>query len=352
MKVAVVIGTRPEIIKMASIIDALKKEGIDFFLLHTGQHYSYSLDGIFFKQLQLPIPKYNLNIGSDTAGRQIAKMLVGIEDILMKELPNLVLVLGDTNSVVAGALGASKLHIKVGHIEAGLRSYDREMPEEINRILTDHCSDLLFAPTGKAKRILLEEGIGESKVFMTGNTVVDVLYSNLQLLEQPNMVIPEQYILATIHRTENVDVKERFALIVASLKEVCKTFKMPVVYPIHPHAENKVKVYGLDIRGLDIIAPVDYFQSLWLINKAKVVLTDSGGIQEEACILNVPCVTLRDNTERPETLEIGSNILAGIKPERVLECVGTMINKDNHWSNPFGDGKSGERIVRIIKKKL
>ncbi len=353
MKIAVVIGTRPEIIKISPVIAALQKAGLEFFTLHAGQHYSYELDGVLFKQFCLLLPKYNLKVGSHLMGKQTAMMIEGIETVLMDELPDLVLVLGDTNTVFAGAFVAAKLHIKVGHIEAGLRSYDRNMPEEINRMLVDHCSDLLFAPTENAQGILLNEGISLSQVFMTGNTIVDAVYANLKLAEQAEIVVsPQQYFLATIHRTENVDNCSRFASVLYSLRKVSDVFQLPVVYPAHPHSLNKAKEFGLDFGDIDVIPPADYFSFLKLEKNAKAILTDSGGVQEEACILGVPCVTLRDNTERPETIEIGSNVLAGVRPDKVLECLEMMLRKDNHWSNPFGDGKAGERIVEILKGNL
>ena len=210
MKVAVILGTRPEIIKMSPIIRELEKRGIDCFILHTGQHYSYNMDEIFFEQLKLPRPKYNLNVGSGTHAEQTGKMMIGIEKVLMREIPDIVLVEGDTNSVLAGALAAVKLMIEIGHVEAGLRSFDREMPEEINRLLTDHMSDYLFAPTEKAKKNLLNEGINENKIYVTGNMIVDAVYQNLKLAENNDVLERlnlnnDDYLLLTLHRQENVD---------------------------------------------------------------------------------------------------------------------------------------------------
>ncbi|KKN72344.1 hypothetical protein LCGC14_0411710 [marine sediment metagenome] len=352
MKVAIVIGTRPEIIKLSPVIRVLEKREIDFFILHTGQHYSYDLNWIFFQQLGLPDPKYNLNIGSHSPGRQVAKIIAGVETVLVSEQPDVVLVLGDTNSVFAGAFVASKLGLTVGHIEAGLRSYDRNMPEEINRILTDHCSDLLFAPTEEAVTILKGEGISEN-VFMTGNTIVDAVYQNLPRakgLAREAFVLPEQYFLATVHRAENVDNRSRFLAVIQSLQAVAETWKVKVFYPIHPHAISKIKEFGISLQGLDILPPVDYLHFLDLEKSALAVLTDSGGVQEEACILGTPCVALRDNTERPETITVGSNVLVGVEPRRILEGLDYMLNKNNHWRNPFGDGKAAERIVDVLEK--
>jgi UDP-N-acetylglucosamine 2-epimerase (non-hydrolysing) len=286
----------------------------------------------------------------------------------MKENPDAVLVEGDTNTVLAGALSAAKLHIKAGHVEAGLRSYDRTMPEEINRVLTDHCSDYLFTPTEKARQILLHEGIPDEKIFVTGNTIVDAIHQNLSISEDrinplnDLELVPTQYFLVTAHRQENVDNGERFKGIIKGLELVATAFGLPVVYPIHPRARKMMNHFGLKANGIELIEPLDYLSFFQLESKAKLVLTDSGGVQEEACILKVPCVTLRDNTERPETLDVGSNILAGTKTEKILECVEIMLNKQTlgkfdrnaslNWDNPFGDGKAGEKIVNILRKGL
>jgi len=314
------------------------------------------MDRVFFEQLELPDAKYNLDIGSGSHAEQTGKMLIGIEKILLKEEPDVVLVEGDTNTVVAGALAAVKLHIKVGHVEAGLRSYYREMPEEINRIVADHCADYLFAPTEKAKEILLGEGIEEEKIFVTGNTIVDAVYQNLEIAQKKANILAElglekqNYFLVTAHRQENVDNKQRFDGILKGLQLINKEYDMPVIYPIHPRARKRMKEFGLNADGIELIEPLDYLSFLQLEANAKLVLTDSGGVQEETCILKVPCVTLRDNTERPETLEVGSNMLAGTQPEKILNMVEKMINKKKDWENPFGDGKAGKRIIKILMK--
>ena len=354
MKIAIVLGTRPEIIKMAPVIRALEKRQGNYFILHTGQHYSYNLDRVFFEQLRLPQAKYNLEVGSGSPTQQMAKILIGIEKVLPQESPDVVLVEGDTNSVLATALAAVKLHIKVGHVEAGLRSYDRNMPEEINRTLTDHCSDFLFAPTEKAKAILLGEGIPEEKIFITGNTIVDAIHQNLEIAKGRANTIntlglkPREYFLVTLHRQENVDNRVRFASILEGIDGVAAEFEMPVIYPIHPHSRKRMSEFNLEPRNLTLIDPVDFLGFLQLESNARLILTDSGGVQEEACILSVPCVTLRDNTERPETIDIGANILAGSSSDRILECSNVMLNRAKNWRNPFGDGKAGERIVEIL----
>jgi len=354
VKIAVILGTRPEIIKMSPVIRELEKKQENYFILHTGQHYSYNLDRVFFEQLKLPQAKHNLEVGSGSHAQQTAKILIGVEEVLQDDTPDVILVEGDTNSVFAGALAATKLHIKVGHVEAGLRSYDRNMPEEINRILTDHCSDYLFAPTEKAKTILLGEGISENKIFVTGNTIVDAVHQNLEIAKAQGNTLsslnlaPAKYFLVTLHRQENVDDPRRFASILKGLDKVAAEFRIPTVYPVHPHSLRRMKEFGLKPENITLIEPISFLDFLQLESNARLIFTDSGGVQEEACILGVPCVTLRDNTERPETLEVGSNILAGALPDKILSCAGLMLNKENKWSNPFGDGRAGQRIVKTI----
>ena len=356
MRISMIIGTRPEIIKMSPIIRECEKQNMEYFMLHTGQHYSYELDKVFFEELELPEAKYNLNVGSGSHAYEIGKMLIGIERIMLKEEPDVVLIEGDTNTVLAGAIVASKLDIKIGHVEAGLRSYDRNMPEEINRRLTDHCSDYLFAPTIKAKEILLGEGIPEEKIFVTGNTIVDAVYQNLEIAKKKVKITNERnlnFFLVTAHRQENVDVKEKLEGILDGLEVLYKEFCLPIIFPVHPRTKKRIKDFRLEVpNGIRLIEPLGFLEFLQLEANAKLVLTDSGGVQEEACILGVPCVTLRDNTERPETLEVGSNILAGTNKERILKCSKEMLNKNKErkWKNPFGNGKAGEMIVGILQK--
>ena len=354
--ISIVLGTRPEIIKMSPVIRECEEKGLDYFILHTGQHYSYEMDRVFFDELELPQPKYNLDVGSGTHAEQTGRIMIGVEKVLMKERPDIVLVQGDTNTTLAGALAAAKLQIKVGHVEAGLRSFDRRMPEEINRVLTDHISDYLFAPTEKARQNLLREGLDGSRIYVTGNTIVDAVYQNLEIAKKKVSVLkdlglkPEGYFLVTAHRQENVDVKERLEGILKGLELIRQEFSMPVVFPMHPRTRRRIREFGLSLDGIEVINPLGFLEFLQLEANARLVLTDSGGVQEETCILKVPCVTLRDNTERPETLEVGSNVLAGTNPESILESVRIMLDRKRSWKNPFGDGRAGERIVRIILK--
>ena len=358
---AIILGTRPEIIKMAPVVRACEKENIDYQIIHTGQHYSYEMDKIFFQELELPEVDYNLDVGSGTHGEQTAKILVGIEKILINEnygREDIVLVEGDTNTVFAGALAASKLHVKVGHVEAGLRSYFRDMPEEINRVLTDHISDYLFAPTKNAKKILLFEGIEKEKIFVTGNTIVDSVYQNLKLAEKKVDIFKklgikkENYFLVTAHRPENVDVVERLTGIIEGLNLIYDKYELPIIFPVHPRTKKMIEKFKIKLNeNIKLIKPIGFLEFLQLESNAKLILTDSGGVQEEACILKVPCVTLRDNTERPETVDVGGNVLAGCGPKVIFDNMGLMVNKDRDWDNPFGDGKAAEKIVNIITSK-
>ncbi|MBA7660294.1 UDP-2,3-diacetamido-2,3-dideoxy-D-glucuronate 2-epimerase [subsurface metagenome] len=341
---------------MSPIIKECERVGLDYFILHTGQHYSYNMDRVFFEQLGLPEAEYNLDVGSGSHGVQTGRMLEGIEKVLVEEKPEVVLVEGDTNTVLAGALAAQKLGIEVGHLEAGLRSYDRRMPEEVNRVLTDHCSDYLFAPTEKSRDILLGEGVPNERIFVTGNTIVDAVYLGLELAEGREDLLSEHglgkggYFLATVHRQENVDVEGRFSSITKGLELVSESFNVPVVYPVHPRAMKMMKRFSLRPK-LKIIDAVDFLTFLYLEKNSSLVLTDSGGVQEEACILGVPCVTLRDNTERPETVDVGSNVIAGTDPGMILEKAKLMLSPNKGWVNPFGDGKAAVRVIDVLRKQ-
>ena len=364
MKLSIILGTRPEIIKLSPIIRALEKTGIDWHIIHTNQHYSKNMDKIFFEELNLPKPKYNLNIGSGTHGEQTGKMLIKIEKVLLKENPDVIIVQGDTNTVLAGALTASKLKMDIAHVEAGLRSFDRNMPEEINRVLTDHISSYLFAPTEIAKNNLLREGIDENKIFVVGNTIVDATLQNLKIAEKNenvkdffNSVVEDDYFLLTLHRAENVDNRERLKNIIDGVFAITEIYNKTIIFPIHPRTEKRLKEFNLfdklkDNKKIKIIEPVGYLEFLMLEKNAELILTDSGGVQEEACILKVPCITLRDNTERPETVEVGANILVGDDKEKLIKVVDIIINKERNWENPYGDGRSGERIIKILSNSI
>ena len=354
MKIAIVVGTRPEIIKMAPVVRACIARGVPYVLLHTGQHYSFEMDGVFFRELELPEPHCNLEIGSGSQAYQIGAIVSGMEPLLKDLRPDVLLVEGDTNSVLAGALCAQKSGIQVGHVEAGLRSYDRTMPEEINRILTDHLSEHLFAPTPTARDILLGEGIAGSRIHVTGNTVVDELERQRARAENPEIfrrfdVEPGRYAVATVHRAENTDDETRLRGIFEGLAGSAAALGIPVLAALHPRTTARLESLGIRIDGkVRALPPLGYLDFLGLHARAALTLTDSGGLQEEACCLRVPCVTLRDNTERPESVEVGANRLAGAQPDRIVECSRAMHARSRDWPNPFGDGKSGLRIVDIL----
>ncbi len=354
MKIAVIVGTRPEIVKMAPVVRACVTRGTDWRLWHTGQHYSFEMDGVFFQELELPAPHANLEVGSGTQAYHIGAIVNGVADLIAKDRPDVLLVEGDTNSVLAAGLAAQKLGVRVGHVEAGLRSYDRTMPEEINRILTDHLSDDLFAPTDHSRRILLGEGVAESRIHVTGNTVVDEL-----LRQKPRAIergvparfglSPRGYAVATVHRAENTDVESRLRGIVAGLSQASQALNVPVLCAVHPRTTQRMTALGLAWGdGVRALPPLPYLDFLGLHAEAAITLTDSGGLQEEACALGVPCVTLRDNTERPESVDAGANVLVGADPGAIVSGARTMVARRGGWANPFGAGDAGLRIVDLL----
>lgn len=367
MKIATILGTRPEIIKMAPIIDEISKRGIDQIVLHTGQHYDKEMSETFFDDLEIPAPDYNIHVGSGTHAKQTALMMEGIEDVLIDEKPDIVLVQGDTNAVLAGALVASKMHIAVGHVEAGLRSFDMTMPEEINRIVADGVSTMYFVPTHESAINLLAEGFSRRNLFITGNTVVDACHRHLEIarkrgiheeslarLDIENM---DNILTLTMHRAENVDIRERVVNIIDALKELTQ---MNIVFPIHPRTKNTLKKFGLfdelnDLEHVHIIKPIGYLDFLQLTSASTLVLTDSGGLQEEAITLNVPALTLRYNTERPETVTAGGNILVGSNKDAILKYVNLILSDKNfadrmrNAPNPYGMGDSAKSTVDAIE---
>ncbi|WP_175060037.1 non-hydrolyzing UDP-N-acetylglucosamine 2-epimerase [Thermococcus sp. 2319x1] len=360
MKPAFVFGTRPEIIKLAPVIRAFERRGIEPLIVHTGQHYDYEMSRIFLEELELHKIDYHLEVGSGTQAYQTGMAMIKIEEVLMKEKPDVTLVQGDTNTVLAGALASVKLKIPVAHVEAGLRSFDRTMPEEINRILADHASEVLFAPTEEAKKNLEKEGIVEG-VYVVGNTIVDSVLQNSEIAERKSRILEalglksKEYALLTAHRAENTDSEENLKRLV----EIIESLPISVVYPVHPRTEKRLKSLGLweKLEGKEhviLTKPLGYLDFLKLQKNAKFVLTDSGGVQEESIILNVPCITLRYNTERPETIKAGGNVLVGLEKDRVFYYVDKLLNDEEFYGrmasakNPFGDGKAGERIAEIL----
>ena len=366
MKIATVLGTRPEIIKMAPIIDEIARRGIDQIVLHTGQHYDDEMSDAFFRDLEIPAPDYNIHVGSGTHGRQTGLMMKGIEEVLIDEKPDIVLVQGDTNAVLAGALVASKLHIAVGHVEAGLRSFDMTMPEELNRRAADVCSSMYFIPTEESAINLLAEGFSRKNLIITGNTVVDACFRHLEIarkkgfsnesLASLNIEEMDNILTLTMHRAENVDDKRRVTHIIEALKELDY---MNIIFPIHPRTKNTLQNFGLfdelnDLEHVHIIKPIGYLDFLQLTSLSTLILTDSGGLQEEAITLDVPALTLRYNTERPETVSAGGNILVGADKDAILKYVKKIVEDEDFAQkmkkaeNPYGQGEAAKRTVDAI----
>jgi len=354
-KIGIIVGTRPEIIKLAPIMYEFIQRNINFVLIHTNQHYTKNMDEVFFNNLKLPTADYNLNVGSASHAIQTAQILTTLEPILIKEEIELVFVQGDTNTVLAGSLAASKLNIKIAHVEAGLRSYDRTMPEETNRIITDHISDYLFAVTDVQRQILEKEGISKEKVHVVGNTIVDILNKSQELIGNKNVneinkqLGTDNYFLMTAHRPENVDDESALNEMLNLCNNLSEKFNKKIVWPIHPRAKKNIKKYNLKLSdSFIILEPQDYFDFILLMKNAFVILTDSGGLQEESCILKVPCLTLRNNTERPESIKAGGNTLVGRDIDKAIQAVLHYQTKNKNWDNPFGDGDTAKKIIDII----
>ena len=350
MKIVSIIGARPQFIKCAPLSRAIRREHEEI-LVHTGQHYDSGMSDVFFDELNIPKPDYNLGIGSGTHGEQTALMLIEIEKVLLKEKPGLVLVYGDTNSTLAGALAASKLHIKVAHVEAGLRSFDRSMPEEINRVMTDHISNLMFCPTETAVKNLKNEGITDG-VYNVGDVMLDALENNRKVAEEKSTILDDLglptkgFMVATVHRPSNTDSKENLSAIV---KAFCTTSET-IVFPVHPRTEKYLKEYGLWdelCQHVKIIPPVGYLDMLNLMANSNKILTDSGGIQKEAYMLSVPCVTMRENTEWVETVEDGWNVLVGADYEEIVDAIEGFEGAGER-NNVFGRGDASEKILELI----
>lgn len=351
MKVVSIVGARPQFIKSAPLSRELRQR-VREVLVHTGQHYDDSMSGVFFRDLNLLKPDYHLGVGSGPQGQQTGEMLKRIEEVLLNEKPDWVLVYGDTNSTLAGALAAAKLHIPVAHIEAGLRSHNRRMPEEINRVMTDHLSSLLFCPTETAVRNLAGEGIVK-EVHYVGDVMYDALLDNFQVAERASTVLSrlhldsKQYVLATVHRAENTDDPSRLQRIVQGLVTVAEA-GYKVVFPVHPRTRKQLATIQSNRSSkLMWIDPLSYFDMLLLESKARVILTDSGGVQKEAFWLRVPCVTLREETEWVETVESGWNRLVGTDTARIVSAVqGTNAAYASPW--PWAHGEASRKVASVI----
>jgi len=357
VRILTVLGARPQIIKAAPVSKALMESGYAEYILHTGQHYDYGMSQVFFEELNIQQPDHNLGIGSGPHGKQTGQMLKGIEDALLAEKPDWVLVYGDTNSTLAGALAAVKLHIPVAHVEAGLRSFNRQMPEEHNRVLADHCADLLLCPTKTAVNNLAKEGITWG-VNLVGDVMYDAVLQFVEIAEQRSTIMqnlglePGSYLLATIHRPYNTDVPEKLHNILTAFADI----EEPVVFPVHPRTRQRIAAYGLDnlqsaTRNPMFIEPVGYLDMLTLEKNARMILTDSGGVQKEAYFFAVPCITLRPETEWVETVDAGWNLLVGTDTSRILWAVKEHRWPDDRPSPIFGDGQAANKVIAALSAK-
>jgi len=359
IKIMCVIGTRPNFMKIAPLLRALKNyPKFRPILVHTGQHYDYKMSGVFFKDLNIPRPDYNLGIRAGLHGEQTGRTMIEFEKVCLKEKPDLVIVVGDVNATLASALVAAKLHTPVAHIEAGLRSFDRTMPEEINRLLIDQIADYLFVTEPSALKNLIKEGIPRKKIFYVGNIMIDTLKNQkykAKILKQFNLK-PKQYAVLTLHRPENVDNKKILENLLNIFDEVQK--KIKIIYPVHPRAEKQLKKNGLtrfinQMRNFEIIHPIGYLENLALMSHSKFVMTDSGGVQEETTVLKIPCLTLRQNTERPITVTQGTNVIVGRNKNKILKEVNKILAGRTRRSKipKYWDGHVARRIVKILCPK-
>src|SRR6266581_6828408 len=350
MKVLNVVGARPNFMKIAPIVEEMKEvRGLTSILLHTGQHYDDGMSDVFFRDLGIPVPDVYLGVGSGTHAEQTARIMEEFEKVCLREKPDLVVVVGDVNSTMACTIVAAKLLIPVAHVEAGLRSFDRTMPEEINRLVTDALADLLFTTSRDADENLKREGVDPGKIHFTGNVMIDTLLKHRRKAGAVRIEKPAKYALVTLHRPSNVDDPNVLGPILEALNQISKS--IPVLFPIHPRTAKRVQDFGFAMNGIEMMDPLGYLEFLNLESTATVVLTDSGGLQEETTILGVPCLTLRNNTDRPVTITHGTNIMVGPDKDRILEAFRRIVNGDWKPSGPpeFWDGHAAERIVRVMR---
>jgi len=365
--ISLVAGARPNFMKVAPLVHALnahknvaRTAGIDLSIsiVHTGQHYDANMSDVFFQELEIPTPDRHLDVGSGSHAEQTAKIMMAFEKVLLEDRPDLVVVVGDVNSTVACALTAKKLGVRVAHVEAGLRSFDMGMPEEINRKLTDAISDLLFVTEESGIRNLVAEGVAREKIFLVGNVMIDTLKRNLARIEKGEFVpsgsardfcdSAKRYAVLTLHRPSNVDRKEILAPIWGAVTEVAQ--QIPMLFPVHPRTRQKLAAFDLNGSGVTMVDPIGYMDMLYAVKGAAMVLTDSGGLQEETTVLGIPCITIRESTERPVTVDIGTNYLVGTRPEAILSAARDILAGrakqgviPMHW-----DGKAAARISEII----
>lgn len=357
LKVVTIVGARPQFIKAAAVSRVIRDQyanHIEEVLDHTGQHYDGNMSQVFFDELDIPHPQYNLEISGGAHGAMTGRMLEAIENVLLSEKPDWVLVYGDTNSTLAGALGAAKLHIPVAHVEAGLRSFNKRMPEEINRILSDHVSKLLFCPTIAAVRNLESEGIHHG-ILNVGDVMYDVVKHYLPKALVANIALEKlrlhagSFALATCHRAENTDDRDRLAAILRALERVSED--MPVVIPLHPRTKKVIDAFQLTdlLKSLNVIEPLPYLEMIAIEHAAKLILTDSGGVQKEAFFFGVPCITLRDETEWVETVDLGMNVLCGANTENIVSTANRLVtSKPVCADKPYGKGDASSKIIKFL----
>jgi UDP-N-acetylglucosamine 2-epimerase (non-hydrolysing) len=358
MLIDLIVGARPNFMKIAPIVHAIEKavnagSDIQFRLVHTGQHYDRNMSDSFFEQLDIPLPNVNLGSGGGTQAEQTASIMVGYEKLLLDKKPKLCLVVGDVTSTMACAITAKKLHVKVAHVEAGIRSGDWTMPEEINRLVTDSITDYFFTTSSSANENLIKSGVSAQRIFFVGNTMIDTLMKNMQKLTKPSLwyelsLENSNYIVMTLHRPANVDGETKLKKL---LSEIVKHSRgLPLIFPVHPRTAKMLQGLGIDYSNLYFSEPMGYLEFNYLVKNAKVVITDSGGITEETTVMGVPCITLRDNTERPETVSVGTNELIGTDPKAIEPILSRLFSGD--WKRggipEFWDGQSAERIVEVL----
>ncbi|MBM3212957.1 UDP-N-acetylglucosamine 2-epimerase (non-hydrolyzing) [Candidatus Poribacteria bacterium] len=364
MKIACVVGARPNFMKIAPILEEMKAyPNLKPLLIHTGQHYDYTMSQVFFDELDIPKPDVFLNVGSGTHAVQTAKIMIEFDKVIAEHKPDMVLVVGDVNSTLACSLVSSKLWIPIVHVEAGIRSYDRTMPEEINRVLTDVISDYLMTPTEDANKNLAKEGISQEKVILVGDVMIDTLIKYKDKAISASSGIMQElglekasYVIMTLHRPSNVDIKENFAGILEALWEIQKHIK--IVFPIHPRTKNRISEFGFSdkvsqMKNLIILEPLGYLKFMGLMINSKFALTDSGGMQTESTVINIPCLTMRENTERPETIREGTNTLVGNDTQTIIsESMKILEGKGKKGTYPkIWDGHTARRIAEIINSR-
>lgn len=351
MRIVSILGARPQFIKAAAVSRIISKHpDIHEVIIHTGQHFDENMSNIFFRQMQIPEPDYNLDIHDLNHGAMTGRMLERIEEVMLKEQPDWVLVYGDTNSTLAGCLAAKKLHFRVAHVEAGLRSFNMKMPEEINRILTDRISDILFCPTERAVENLKNEGFDNinTRIVKSGDVMKDTALFYSDMKKKPDINVPEKFVLVSIHRAENTDDLQRLNSIIRSLNIISK--EISIIFPLHPRTRKIIESNNIKLE-FNVIEPVGYLEMIYLFEHCKLVMTDSGGMQKEAFLFNRPCVTLRDETEWVELVENGFNIIANSEEERIYNCYKQMIEKELNFNiDLYGKGNASEIIVKELNQ--